>query len=312
MFVILIFSMKNRFFAVAFIFYLLLGSRAWAMSSDNFQIPWDSVNSGGDDVSESTNYKVIDTLGESVAGAGDSASYKLTAGYRAGDSVALSFTLRAANPSTGAAYTAFDSVTKTVTLSSASGYSVNDYIAVVENRGFSQLIAVGRIVGITGDVLTVDGFAGEPSSLSVSPAGDDDLVYRLNLNAVAFGNVSTGSEHVAAAMVSASTNAAAGLSTYLQADQELRSTAGDIMDAVTDGSVTVGSEEYGAEQVGSTAVNAGVDLGVTTTQRVIQTTSAPSGAVADRVGINMKLSIAATTPSGTYSQNVFFTVTANY
>lgn len=56
---------------------------AYVASSTNYRIEADSVNIGGTEDSASANYKVRDTIGEVGTGISSSASYQISAGYRA-------------------------------------------------------------------------------------------------------------------------------------------------------------------------------------------------------------------------------------
>lgn len=303
----------NRFlFCVAFLLIMLGSSRVLAMTSTNFQINWDNMNAGGDELATSTNFGIWDTLSDNLSGTSTSENFGLSAGYRAPDEdEILSFDVRSQDTASAVSYSAFNNVANTVTVSSAAGFAVGDYIGVVENTGFSELTAVGRITDITGTTITVDDFDGDGAGMSAVPAGGDDFVYRMSTNAIGFGTVAVGNENVALAMTSVLTSVPSGYSVYIQPNQNLMS-ATYVMSAVTDGSVSVGSEEYGAETVGATAVGAGSDLGVTTTQRTVQTSATDSGSIADRIGMIYKLSIDGSTPSGTYTQTVFYTLTANF
>jgi hypothetical protein len=60
------------------------GNSVLAMSSSNYAIPSDSFNGGGGDTSASANYKILDTAGQTVAGAGSSADFIAQQGYRTG------------------------------------------------------------------------------------------------------------------------------------------------------------------------------------------------------------------------------------
>jgi len=304
--------MKRFLFCVAFLLIVLSASRVLAMTSTNFQINWDNMNAGGNELGTSTNFGIWDTLSDNLSGTSTSANFKLSAGYRAPDEdEILSFDVRAQNGATQVAYSAFSNGANTVVVASAAGFAVGDYIGVVENTGFAELSAVGRITNIAGTTLTVDDFDGDGAGMSAVPAGGDDFVYRLNINSISYGSIAVGNQNVALAMSSVLTTVPSGYSVYIQADQELSSGA-DIINEVTDGSVTVGSEEYGAESTGATAVSPGTDLGVTTTQRTVQTSGSDSGSIADRIGMIYKLSISGSTPSGTYTQTVFYTLTANF
>lgn len=300
-------------FASLILVFALFTNAAFAMSSTNYLINWDNINSGGNELGTSTNFSVYDTLGDNASGTSTSATYTLSAGYRASEQAdQLSLDVRSEDSGTQIVYSAFDNAGGTVTVASATGFSVGDYIAVVENVGFSELVSVGKIASIAGTTLTVDGFDGNGGTMSAVPAGGDDFVYRLTLNAVAFGSVSASVENVSATVSSVFSTVASGYSVYIQADQELQDAAADIMTSVTDGSVSLASEEYGSENVGTFAVNANTDLGVTTTQRVVQTSGVDTGGVPDRVAMLYKLAVTDATVAGTYTQTVLYTLTANY
>jgi hypothetical protein len=181
---------------------------------------------------------------------------------------------------------------------------------VVEDRGFSQKVAVGRIVNIAGLILTVDDWAGDNATINAVPAGGNDYVYRMGGSSAAFGTVTAGTENTASAVASVLTDAPNGYTVYTQANQILQNGSAQTITSVTDGTVSTGVEEYGASVTGPNAVGVG-DLGVTTTQRAIQSAVGPAS-TADRVAMVYKLSITGSTNSGTYSQNVFYTLTANY
>lgn len=304
--------MRKTLFLLFAIYFVAAGHFVMAMSSINYEIMWDNFNEGGGEGSTSTNYSLSDTLGDQGTGFSTSTNFQLSAGYRIAEDEALSFAVRGQTSASQVAYSAFDNALNTVTVSSAAGFSTGDYIAVIENSGFSQLVAVGRITGIAGTVISVDDFDGEGGGMSAVPAGGNDFVYRLASGAASFGTVEAGTEYVSVAMTSVGSSIATGYTVYIQANQELQNTLAQTMAEVSDGAVTSGVEEYGAEVVGSTSFGSGTDTGVTTTQRVIQTSGSSSGAVPDKVGMTYKLSITASTNPGTYTQNVYYTLTPNY
>ncbi len=284
-----------------------------AMTSTNFQILWDSVNIGGDDISSSTNYRLRDTVGEHGSGTSTSENFRLSAGYRVGDvqEPTLTFGLGTQENSTETAYSSFSDAGNTVALASASGFSVGDFIGVVENSGLSQLIAVGKINDITGATITVDDWGGEPASLSGVPLGSDDFAYRLNGTAAQLGNQSITAGKTSVTRTNVISNASNGYSVQILADGGLRASSTQVMTDVSDGAVTVGVEEYGAELVGSTAAGAGGDFAFSSTgTRVIQQSAALGRS--DRVGVIYKLAIAASTSPGSYAQTITYTVTGNF
>lgn len=293
------------------VFALFIGSVAHAMTSTNYAINWDSVNSGGDDMSSSTNFILRDTIGEQAVGPSTSTNYSMRAGYRQGDTekTVITFDIGTQVNASETAYTAFDSVGKNVTVSSVAAFSTGTFIGVVENEGLSQIIAVGKISSIAGTTLTVDAWEGSPGSLSPIPAGGDDFVYRLNGSAAELGTLSAAIGSTSLTRTSVITNLADGYTVYVNTDGDLRYGSGASIARVSDGTVSLGSEEYGARVYGTTATSTGSDFGLATSTRAIQTSA--TFANDDRIGLVYKIAITASTPAGSYSQFVFYTITPN-
>jgi len=285
----------------------------FAMSSTNYQINWDNINAGGNELGTSANFLMQDTVGDTSAGAlGSSASYQEQGGYRAGIvELTISFVVEAQSTDSSA-YTAFSRILSTVDVTTPATFEAGDFIAVIENAGFAQKVAVGRILTIVGSTVTVDSWSGDGLSMSASPSGGDDFVRILSSTSVALGTVTRGGENVDTLMTSVLSDAPYGYSIYLHGAQELNDSLGHTMTPVTDGVVSTGSEEYGAATKGASAVSADVDIGVTTTQRVVQTNSVPTGSTPDRVAMVYKLSVVDATVAGAYTQDVYYTMTANY
>ncbi|MBP6944913.1 hypothetical protein KBB85_02730 [Patescibacteria group bacterium] len=302
-----------RLVSFVLLLFVLLVQPLFGMSSVTYQINWDAVNVGGDDFASSLNYQLNDSLGGIADGTSTGALYGLQAGYRAAESTTerLSFALGAQESATQVTYSAFSAGGSTVTVSSAGFMSVGDYVGVVENEGFSQLVAVGRVASIVSNVITVDGWSGDQVSMSGTPTGGNDFVYRLGGTALAFGTVTAGAQNVSLAAVSVDSTATSGYTVYIQGDGLLRSTGASIT-SVSDGTVSVGSEEYGMSVTGTRAFAAGIDAAVTSTQRVIGQSPAASATEGDRLGMTFKLSTVASTAAGSYGQIIYYTLTANY
>ncbi len=302
-----------RALVLACLVFFLLAQPSLSMSSSNFQINWDSVNSGGDDFASSASYQLNDSMGQIADGAGTGILYAARAGYRAAEASpeALGLTFRAQESATQVAYSAFSKMGKTVTVASAGYLSAGDYLAMVENAGFAQRVAVGRVTGIVTNIVTVDGWDGAQDSMNASPSGGDDYVYRLGSAAIAFGSVTAFAHNTAVAVISVGSTATNGYTVYIQGDGSLRSGATTIA-SVVDGTVSLGSEEYGMSVTGTHAFGAGVDTAVTSSQRAIEQSFAASFAIGDRVGMVFKLSTTDLTPPGTYGQTIYSTLTANY
>ena len=101
---------------------------AQVMSSANYQIQSDSINTGGG-LSSSTNYSIESTVGEIASGESGSASYELRAGYQQMQEVYLAMTAAAdvvMDTSIGGITggTSNGSTTVTVTTDSLAGYQL--------------------------------------------------------------------------------------------------------------------------------------------------------------------------------------------
>lgn len=286
---------------------------ALAMTSTNYQVNWDSVNSGGMDVGTSTNYSLRDTLGEQATGYSTSTNYTMSAGYRTGDQsgMSLSFAIGTQEDSTGRAYSSFSSSTKQVVVSSSVGLNIGDFVVVVENGGLNENVAFGKIEVINVNTITVDRWDGAPNSVGTNPSGGDDFVYRMNGYSIGFGQLSSVSAKTSMTGTRVSSDAQNGYTVYVSEDGDLRyGTSTHILD-VADGQVTVGSEEYGWRVFGDKAMNTGSDLPFTTSTTAIQN----SGVVTsdfEGVGLVYKISINSRTPAGNYSHIVQYTITPNY
>ena len=283
------------------------------MNSSNFTIPWDSVNSGGDDISSSTNFSMRDTIGEQATGDSSSTNFSLQAGYRVGDTTftALSFVIGTEEATTRTAYSAFSSSTKTVTVASVASFSVGDILGVVENEGLSERIAVGKITNILGLVITVDQWDGQPALISAVPSGGDDVVYRMNGSTAALGTLTPVSGKTSFTATQVTSDAQNGYTVSVSDDGNLRVSTSTFIVNVSDGAVSIGAEEYGAQVFGSSATGTGSDFAFTTSTRSIQHSDTTTVS-AERVGLVYKAAISVSTPSGNYSHNVFYTLTPNY
>ena len=293
---------------------LLLTSKAvYGMGSVNYSVDFDSLNSGGDDVSSSTNFQIRDTIGEQATGFGSSTNYGIQAGYRQADEGnTLSFEIGTQENGSQTSVSTFSTSTNNVTVVSAAAYSVGNFIGIVENQGLSQLIAVGRIVSIAGNIITVDRWDGNANTMSAVFAGGDDVAYRLEGSAAQLGTLTATTGATSLTHTDVTTNAQSGYSVYVTSDGQLRTSGGATIDDVADGTVTVGSEEYGGRVSGSMGVFAATsaDFAITTSTFAIQ--SATTSATNARVGLVYKASIDGATAAGGYSQLVYYTVTANF
>lgn len=282
------------------------------MSSLNYQVNWDAVGSGGDDISSSTNYEVRDTIGQQGTGFSNSSIYGLSAGYRTADQdlASLSFSIGTQENGTQTSYTSFSTTTNQVVVTDAASFSPNDFIGVVENEGLNQQVAVGFIKSIAGTTITVDHWDGSTSTMSQIPSGGDDFVYRLDGSSAILGTLTDTTAKTSITATNVTSNAANGYTVFVSDDGNLR-TPGAFIHNVSDGAVTIGSEEYGWQVFGDTAVNTGLDNPFSTSTTPIQQSSSVTSD-AERVPLIYKISISPTTSAGDYTHMVYFTVTANY
>jgi hypothetical protein len=291
---------------------VLMPTAVFGMTSTNYFILWDSLNLGGTDDGTSTNYMLRDTIGEHGTGFSQSENYVIGAGYRIGEGgpPSLSLVIGTQEDAILTQWSAFSSANHTVTVSDASSFSADDYVGVIEDEGFAQLVAVGKITDVSGSVITVDAWEGEPSALSATSSGANDYVYRMNGQDAELGVMTPSTQATSMTVTEVDTNAVNGYTVSIQATDNLTNGTSTIL-SVSDGSVSVNSEEYGAEAVGTKGADADQDLPIpVATTRTVQESS--YYASTERVAVIYKLSIIASTPSGNFTQIVLYWVTGNF
>ena len=290
--------------------YVIFVPRILAMSSANYEINWDSLNSGGTDYSTSANFQMLDTLGEIATGRSSSTNFSMQAGYRQGitDPGILEFKIFGQDETTKIAYSAFDNLNTRVTVADSTGYVVGGYLVAVEDMGPSQMIAVGQITGVVANVITVDKWDGDNAAMSAVPAGGDDWVFEITQSSVDLGTLSTVLVNTGVSITEVFTNAERGYTVTVLEDGNLRDGANDI-DDVSDGTVTAGSEEYGIETVGTYATGIN-DFALDSAGQPVQVKTATGSR--DRIGVIYKASVSPTTLRGNYSHIVSYYLTANF
>lgn len=304
---------KASFSIILAVFLVIAAPTVWAMSSSNYQINWDSLNSGGDDTSSSANYSIQDTLGQAVSGQSSSANYKTYAGYRLPEGVEtiLVFNVYAQDDSTEVGITngGFSNVGKTVEVVDASGYLVDDYIGIVEDKGGDQEVAVGKITEINSNVITVDFWEGDNATMETIDASND-FAYVLSTHTVSLGTLNIGQVSAGISMIEVTTNAGSGYIAAVQENNNLALQAGgNDIDDVVDNNVDASGEEYGIETIGQDAQGA-ADWAITSlTQNIALDTSEVANR---RTIISYKAAIANDTVGGAYSHTVSYYCTANF
>lgn len=279
-----------------------------AMSSTSYQIPWDTVSTGGGDTSSSASYGLRDSSGNQAIGGGTSTTYDLRAGYRQGvfDEF-LTFDVYAQLTSSGRTAT---SVAGTTISASESGISTGDFVALVQDVGASQVAAIGQVSSVGVGSIVVDRW----TDAGVFPTidGTNDMVYRLSGSAPSFGTFSATTVQTAILATQVSVDVPAGYTVSVFDDGDLRNGSTTISDVV-DGTVSVGSSEYGARSSDASLASSTFDTqdtALTTSPQAVVTTSNPT--FDDRAFLTLKAAISASQASGSYAHQVSLVVSANY
>ncbi|MFA5947295.1 MAG: hypothetical protein WC813_04755 [Patescibacteria group bacterium] len=278
------------------------------MSSSNYQIQWDSIGQGGENTSTSASYKVRDTFG-TIQGVSSSTSFRQDTGFRAGVyDPTVSFSVFSQDTSSQVAATSL--VGNVVTITSVVGYAVDDYIAVIQDQGTSQISAIGRVTVVGGSTLTID----ELKDGGVAPVidGSSDFVYKLSGSSLPFNTFSTSVVNTGIVGWDAAADVSSGYSVFLFEDQNLTSGTDTIPD-ISDGSVTAGVNEYGARSSDTSLTGSTFD---TTDSPIIgsfqEVASRADNSLKARDFLTLKVGISGTQPNGTYTQTLTFVFVGNY
>ncbi len=278
------------------------------MSSGNYQIQWDSIGPGGGDTSNSASYKVRDNFGTTL-GISSSATYREDAGFRAGIyDPTVSFSVFSQDSSSQVAATFL--VSNVVTVTSVAGYSVGDYIAVIQDLGALQVSGIGRITVVGGSTLTVD----ELKDGGVAPVidGSNDFVYKLSGTSLPFGAFSTSVVNTGIVGWDAAADVSSGYSVYMFENQDLSGSAGTIPD-VSDGTVTANANEYGARSSDVSLAGSTFDTQDAPITGVLQeVASRTDNSLKARDFLTLKVGVNDTQPNGSYSQTLTFVFVGNY
>lgn len=279
------------------------------MSSAGYEIRWDTVGGGGDDVSSSASYLLRDSIGGMAPGQGSGASYELRAGYRQGlfDQV-IDFAFFAQDNSV--AVGVISVVGTEISCDNVTGLSVGDMVALIQDHGASQVTAIGMITAISGLNVTVD----ELKDAGTAPIidGDDDALVLLSGTNLSLGSLSESSVRTAILGWDVHAEVDGGYSVQIVSDGDLRDGV-EIIDPVSDGSVTPGFEEYGARSSDTSLVGSTFDTQDSAFTTMFQPVASASGFVyADRNFLTAKGSIDSLTADGSYAQSLNLIVSGNY
>lgn len=303
---------KRILSAIFLVITLFRSGHAWAaMSSTNYNIQWDSVGIGGSDTASSSSYTVRGGF-ETTGSISNSTNYRIAAGYNVSvhDPV-VRFEVFGQNRTTQVAATAMTSTTVTVT--SASGYAADDYIAVVQDEGASQVAAIGKITGVAGSVLTVDAFAYASSLPTID--GSNDYVYELSGATASLGTASTSVVTTGIIGWHATADVAQGYSVYVYEDHGLRhdTDTSEIVYDVSDGTVSAGAEEYGARSSDTSLANSTFDtMDSPISNALEQVASRTTYSFSQRDFLTLKLATDGTGTAGSYSHTITLVLVGDY
>ncbi len=278
-----------------------------AMTSTNYQINWDTVGVGGTDTSSSATYKLRDSLNY-ISGNSSSTDYQLNSGYRAGvyDQVA---NFQVYSQVRSSAVAALSATTTTVTVTDATGFSVGDYIAVIQNEGTGQASETGKITAISSPTITVDAFNGA----AVTIDGSNDLVYKLSGNALDLGELSSVAVTTAVIGWDVTADVAQGYSVYVMEDHDLENADNIAISDVNDGTVTTGAGEYGAISSDTSLASSTFDTQDTAiTSSLQQVASRSSYSFSNRDFLTLKVASGAGQFGGTYGQTLTLIYVGDY
>lgn len=308
---------KLRYFAACFFAFVVavsvISPAFAAMTSTNYQILWDTVGVGGENTSSSSSYNLRDTVGDVAAGGGESASYTLLSGFRAGVfDRTVNFRVLGMERSYQVAATSV--VGTTVTVTTTASYATGSYIVLIENEGASQVSAMGKVTSLTGTTLVVDAWTTNGTMPTID--GVDDVVYLMSTAPSISLGMLTESE-VATAVVAwdATADVAQGYSVYVMADHDMQSTvsASTVLTSVGDGAVTAGATEYGARSSDVTLSLSTFDTqdsAITTSLQ--QIASRADSSFKARDFLTLKAAVANGTTSAEYTQELTILFVGDY
>jgi len=295
--------------AIIFVFHVQIAFAA--MTSTNYQIQWDDLSTGGG-IGSSSSYQIRDSMGDAGSGPrASSTSYAIDQGFRSGiyDPVA-NFLPYIQDSGTQVAATAFTTLPPLVSVTTAAGFAVNDWIVVVQDEGASQVVAMAQISGISGlDISIFSSFSGGSPTVD----GSNDFVYRMSPTA-SIGLGALSSSAVATRIIGwvATADVPQGYSMYMFSNGDLTD-GSDTIAAVSDGSVTAGASEYGGRSSDSTLATSTFD-----TQDTAFTTdpalvcSVPANDFSSSGFVTVKAAISSSQPVGSYTQTLTAVFVGDY
>jgi len=302
--------MFNRTVTFALVGFFVWASFASAgMTSTNYEIRWDTISTEGSDTSSSATYSLRDSLLIGPGGSASSSSYQISSGYRAGifDQI-ISFDLYIQNSSNERAITSISGTT--VSMSSTAGLAANDYVAVVQDLGASQVVGIGKISSVGVGSIVLDSLTVGASSPAVD--GTNDYLYQLNGSSLTLETVSSTTVGTGIIGFELTIDNDNGYSIQILENTDLQSGAASL-DDVADGTVTAAAEEYGARSSDTTVATSTfdtADTAITSSAQNIVTKS--TFGFDDRSFLIMKVGASTNTSALTYTNTTTFIASGNY
>ena len=288
------------------------GNIAFAdMSSANYVIEWDEFSSGGGPSSSAT-YELRDSMGTQADGAASSESYVAGIGFRAGvyDPTVRYIPLVQDFSSQVGATSATSGPFNAVTVTTVSGFSVDDYILIVQDEGVDQVTAMGQVTSIVGTTLGIrSNYAGDVPVIN----GVNDYVYVMSSSAlVTFGTLSSTSVATRTIGWAATSDVEGGYSVYMFSNGDLLSGSHSIQ-GVSDGEVSVGVSEYGARSSDASLATSTFDTqdtAITTTPSLVA--SVESFPFLSLGFVTLKAGVSSSQSGGSYGQTLHAVFVGEY
>ncbi len=280
-----------------------------AMTSTSYQIRWDTVSTGGSDQSGSASYLLRDSVSGIDGSAASSTTYQVADGYRAGvfDQI-ISFDLYSQD--SASEKSALSLASNTLTVSSTTGLSVGEYAAIVQDRGASQVVGIGKISSLTATTVVFDRIVTGTSSPSIDGSGD--YLYPLTSSALVLESVDEQTVATGIIGFEVTVDNDNGYVIQVVEDGNLRN-GSEVIDDVSDGEVTAGSEEFGARSSDSSLAGSTFDTQDTAITSVNQDLVTRSTfAFYDRSFVVFKLAASTSTSALTYSNTITFIASGNF
>lgn len=297
-----------KFLSLAVVGFFVWASFAQAqMTSTNYEIRWDTVSTGGSDTSSSASYQLQDTVDSTLAGRSTSTSYIADQGYRSGFLAnVIDFSLLVQDVSSEVAAAGLSGTTITV---SPTGIALDDYILLVQNKGASQVAAIGKVTAVGGSTITVDALKDGGSAPVID--GSNDYLYVMDASALSLGTLSESSVSAGVLAWEVTADNDDGYVVQVFEDGEFRSGSDTIAD-VSDGTVTAGSGEYGARSSDSSLTSTfdTADSAITTTAQEVASES--SAAFQSRNFLTLKAAPATSSATGSYAHIVSIIASGNF